>query len=60
MNDLNDLKVVGQPVTRIDVDEKVTGTATYGYDLVLPDMLHGKVLFSTRAHARIAALSAGP
>ena len=56
MSDHNDLKVVGHPVTRIDVDEKVTGTATYGYDLVLPDMLHGKVLFSTRAHARIVRI----
>ena len=53
---MDDLKVVGHPVTRIDVDEKVTGTATYGYDLVLPDMLHGKVLFSTRAHARIVRI----
>ena len=53
---MDDLKVVGRPVTRIDVDEKVTGTATYGYDLVLPDMLHGKVLFSTRAHARIVRI----
>ena len=53
---MDDLKVVGHPVTRVDVDEKVTGTATYGYDLVLPDMLHGKVLFSTRAHARIVKI----
>lgn len=50
---MSEFSVVGQPVTRVDVDDKVTGQATYGYDLVLPNMLHGKVLFSTRAHAKV-------
>ena len=50
---MSELSVVGKPVTRVDVDDKVTGTATYGYDLVLPNMVHGKVLFSTRPHAKI-------
>ena len=53
---MSELKVVGHPVTRVDVDDKVTGAAAYGYDLVLPDMLHGKVLFSTRPHARIVSI----
>src|SRR5919197_841435 len=48
-----ELKVVGKPITRVDAEEKVTGRAIYGYDLVLPDMLYGKVLFSTKAHAII-------
>jgi carbon-monoxide dehydrogenase large subunit len=48
-----ELKVVGKPITRVDAEEKVTGKAVYGYDLVLPDMLYGKVLFSTRPHAII-------
>ena len=48
-----ELKVVGKPITRVDAEEKVTGQAIYGYDLVLPDMLYGKVLFSTRPHAII-------
>ncbi|MFQ5851758.1 MAG: xanthine dehydrogenase family protein molybdopterin-binding subunit [Candidatus Binatia bacterium] len=47
------LTYVGQPVTRVDVKEKVTGDAIYGYDLVLPNMLYGKVLFSPKPHARI-------
>ena len=54
---MGELKVVGQPVTRVDVDDKITGSATYGYDLVLPNMLHGKVLFSTRPHARIVKIN---
>ncbi len=48
-----ELTVVGKPITRVDVEEKVTGQAIYGYDLVLPDMLYGKVLFSPKPHARI-------
>ncbi|HXG53676.1 MAG TPA: xanthine dehydrogenase family protein molybdopterin-binding subunit [candidate division Zixibacteria bacterium] len=50
---MSELKFIGKPVTRVDALEKVTGEAVYGYDLVLPNMLYGKVLFSTRAHARI-------
>ena len=48
-----ELKFVGKPITRVDAEEKVTGRAIYGYDLVLPKMLYGKVLFSTRPHAII-------
>ena len=48
-----ELRVVGKPITRVDAEEKVTGKAVYGYDLVLPDMLYGKVLFGTRPHAII-------
>lgn len=51
------LQYVGKPVTRVDVDDKVSGKAIYGYDLVLPNMLHGKVLFSTRPHARIRRIA---
>lgn len=50
---MEELTVVGKPVTRVDAEEKVTGEAVYGYDLVLPNMLYGKVLFSPRPHARI-------
>ncbi len=50
---MDELTVVGKPVTRVDVNEKVTGEAIYGYDLVLPNMVYGKALFSTRPHAKI-------
>jgi hypothetical protein len=30
-----ELTVIGKPVTRVDVNEKITGEAIYGYDLVL-------------------------
>ncbi|HEY7164828.1 MAG TPA: xanthine dehydrogenase family protein molybdopterin-binding subunit [Candidatus Binatia bacterium] len=52
-----ELTVVGKPVTRVDAREKITGEAVYGYDLVLPKMLYGKVLFSTKAHAKIKKIN---
>ena len=45
--------VVGQSVRRVDARAKVTGEALYPGDLVLEGMLHSKVLFSGRPHARV-------
>ena len=50
---MSELTVIGKSVTRVDANEKVTGEAIYGYDLVLPNMLYGKTLFSPKAHAKI-------
>ena len=44
---------VGVSVPRLDAIEKVTGRATYCTDLSFPGMLHGKVLRSSQAHAKI-------
>ena len=46
-------KVVGKSVERTDARVKVTGSARYAADLVAPGMLHGKILRSPLAHARI-------
>ena len=54
---MEELAVVGKSVTRIDAEEKVTGETVYGYDLVLPGMLYGKALFSTRPHAVIKRIN---
>ena len=54
---MSELTVIGKPVQRVDAEEKITGSAVYGYDLVLPNMLYGKTLFSTRAHARIKRIN---
>lgn len=50
------LRVVGTSVTRVDAVEKVTGRARYTGDIVLPGMLHGKILRSPHAHARIRSI----
>ena len=48
-----DYKVVGTRPVRHDGIDKVTGAAKYGADIQLANMLHGKVLRSPYAHARI-------
>ncbi|MBM3933816.1 MAG: xanthine dehydrogenase family protein molybdopterin-binding subunit [SAR202 cluster bacterium] len=49
-------KVVGARPVRHDGVEKVTGSAQYGADIYLPGMLHGKILRSPHAHARIVSI----
>jgi len=48
--------VVGKRLPRIDALSKVTGTAIYSGDVVLPDMLYGRILRSPHAHALIRRL----
>ena len=50
------MRVVGKSLARLDAPGKVSGTAVYAVDFVLPGMLCGKVLRSTLPHARIARL----
>lgn len=49
-------KVIGTRPIRHDGVDKVTGRARYGADVTLPGLLHGKVLRSPHAHARIKSL----
>ncbi len=50
------LKYVGKDHARVDVDEKLTGEATYVSDMSLPGMLHAQVLKSPHARARIKSI----
>jgi CO/xanthine dehydrogenase Mo-binding subunit len=52
------LQYVGRNVPRVDGVEKVTGKAKFLGDLVVPGMLHGKILRSPLPHARIASIDA--
>jgi 4-hydroxybenzoyl-CoA reductase alpha subunit len=45
--------VIGQRVRRVDGPDKVTGSAKYTFDMVLPNMLYGKILRSPYPHAKI-------
>ncbi len=49
-------KVVGTRPVRHDGVDKVTGRARYGADIQLQGLLHGKVLRSPHAHARIKSI----
>lgn len=51
-------KIVGQSVPRIDAHGKVTGETLYPGDISLSGMLHMKMLFAGRPHARILSLDA--
>jgi CO/xanthine dehydrogenase Mo-binding subunit len=44
---------VGKSLPRIDARGKVTGQTQYSGDLVREDMLHMKILFAGRPHARV-------
>jgi CO/xanthine dehydrogenase Mo-binding subunit len=53
-----ELKYVGQSIARVDGIEKVTGKAKFTGDLQVAGMLHGKILRSPYAHARIKSIDA--
>ncbi len=55
-NGANGYKVIGTRPIRHDGIDKVTGRAQYSNDIHLPGMLHGKVLRSPHAHARIISI----
>ena len=54
----SEFTVVGTRPKRPDGIEKVTGKAQYGADMTAPGMLHGLILRSPHAHARIKSIDA--
>src|SRR5918992_2035783 len=46
-------RYLGNPAGKVDGLDKITGNARFGADLLIPGMLHGKILRSPYAHARI-------
>ena len=54
--DKRSFSIVGQSVPRVDGAAKVTGSAKYVADLIIPGMLEGKFLRSPYAHARIRSI----
>ncbi|WP_295316435.1 xanthine dehydrogenase family protein molybdopterin-binding subunit [Roseobacter sp.] len=51
-----EFRIVGTRVARPDGIDKVTGKALYGADMTAPGMLHGRILRSPHAHARIVSI----
>ncbi len=49
-------KIVGQSIARVDAKDKVTGNAKYSGDINMDGMLHMKVLFAGRPHARVISV----
>ncbi|MBI2201615.1 MAG: molybdopterin-dependent oxidoreductase, partial [Armatimonadetes bacterium] len=50
---MSNYDIIGKPLPRIDGRVKATGEALFAMDVSLPGMLHGKILRSPHAHARI-------
>ena len=48
--------VIGKPLPRVDGYERVSGTAVYPSDVVLPNMLYGAILRCPHPHARIQSV----
>jgi xanthine dehydrogenase YagR molybdenum-binding subunit len=48
--------VIGQPVSRVDGRQKVTGSATYAAEFNVPGVAHGVIVRSTVANGRIASI----
>lgn len=50
------MPAIGQSLPRIDAHDKVTGEADYSGDLSMKGMLHLKILFAERPHARVKSI----
>ena len=51
-----EFRVLGTRPIRPDGLDKVTGRALFSDDLFLPDMIHGRILRSPHAHAKIKSI----
>jgi len=50
------MKVLGKPRRRVDGRAKVTGQTRFADDLVLPRMVHMRLLRSPHPHAKIVSI----
>lgn len=50
------MSYIGKSIPQYDSFLKVTGTATYAFDIELPGMLHAKLVTSPYAHAKIVKI----
>ncbi|TRO48888.1 xanthine dehydrogenase family protein molybdopterin-binding subunit, partial [Candidatus Bathyarchaeota archaeon] len=56
MAEKREFRVLGKRTIRKDGVAKVTGREVFASDMDLPNMLHGRVLKSPHAHARVKAM----
>lgn len=49
----NRKSLIGRRIPKLDAPDKAMGRTTYGHDVRLPGMLHGRILYSRHPHARI-------
>jgi xanthine dehydrogenase YagR molybdenum-binding subunit len=58
--DKNKHRLLNTKLPRVDAPAKTTGTAIYTHDVRVPGMLHGRLVTSIHAHARITTLDLSP
>ena len=49
-------RIVGQPIPRLDLPRKISGTASFVHDVRLPGMLHGRVVRPPSPGAKLISL----
>src|SRR5438045_3215708 len=49
-------RLLGTKVKRLDGPDKATGRAKYSYDINRPGLLHGMILRSPHAHAKVKSI----
>lgn len=53
---MDEFRVIGKPLVKVDAVPKSTGEAVYVDDVKLPRMLYGAILRSPHAHAAIRGI----
>ena len=56
MQPWTETQIVGKAIPRVDAYERVSGTAEYTYDVILPDMLYAAILRCPHAHAMVKSV----
>ena len=53
---MREYSIIGKPTVNVDGAAKVSGEAVYTFDMMLPNMLYGKLLRSPHPHAKILSI----
>ena len=56
----SDYKVVGTNVPRLELPDKIAGRPSYVHDMVLPGMLHARMLRPTKPYGKLVSLPPAP
>ncbi|MFN4146345.1 MAG: molybdopterin cofactor-binding domain-containing protein [Runella sp.] len=56
LKDPKDFKIVGKYAPRLDVPSRVTGTAVFGIDVEVPDMVYAVMIHNPTLHGKVVAI----
>jgi xanthine dehydrogenase YagR molybdenum-binding subunit len=55
----DETRIIGKPIPPVDGYERVSGTAVYSLDVILPNMLYGAILRCPHGHATVKKVDVG-